>query len=189
MRKRCSVYLLLSLAAAGCARQAYDTYTNRDEVLKFSWQVPHGWRARAYHHPDYEAAGVTFFPARQEKEPYHAFFAVWAAQLPHQLRGGAETLRDAARRSLTKAMRLPNARLLDRGGRMIDTETAAEAVIAYTGSTDISRPDAPAAPVKERFLILLCDDRVVTIRYVNREADFDHYEAAFLHGLETLRFH
>jgi hypothetical protein len=190
MAMNVSIFLLLGVAymvtCNGCSGAGkYKKYSSADPELNITMDYISGWQYRETRGSNNSYADVFFGEPRNKGEEgiRKAFISVTSVNTP---RGGKlETLADDFSNSRLK---YKDGKLLKRARIKIPSGEAIELSFSYRALNKIYSIDSKLTPVEEKVVILINGGRSYTIRYENKEDDFNRFDKDFNRIIKSIRF-
>lgn len=185
-----SIFLLLGVAymvtCNGCSGAGkYKKYSSTDPELNITMDYISGWQYRETRGSNNSYADVFFGEPRNkwEKKVLKAFMSVTSVETP---RGGTlETLADGLS---DNKLKYEGGKLLNRARIKIPAGEAIKLNFSYKALNKIYSIDSKLIPVEEKVVILINGGRFYTIRYENKEDDFNRFDKDFDHIIKSIRF-
>lgn len=185
-----SIFLLLGAAymvtCNGCSDAGkYKKYSSADPELNITMDYISGWQYRETRGSNNSYADVFFGEPRNkgEEKVLKAFISVTSVDTP---RGGTlETIADGLS---DNKLKYKDGKLLNRARIKIPAGEAIELSFSYKALNKIYSIDSKLIPVEEKVVILINGGRSYTIRYENKEDDFNRFDKDFGHIVKSMRF-
>ena len=165
----------------------FETYTSKDPYLNISLEYLAGWQPRETRGSYGSYAEVQFLePQRQDK--HFAASMVALAQKASEAKFSPLTLEGMVDDFIAKRLKLKDAQLLSSSPTEILDLEATKIILSYQVLDKFDQLDAKFVPATERIVAFKKGDTFYTLRYINTTDEFDKFDAAFTHCLQSLRF-
>lgn len=182
-----AAYMVTCNGCSGAGK--YKKYSSADPELNITMDYISGWLYRETRGSNNSYADVFFGEPRNkwEEKVFKAFISVTSVEIP---RGGAPsaTLETLANGLSDNKLKYKDGKLLNRARIKIPAGEAIELSFSYKALNKIYSIDSKLIPVGEKVVILINGGRFYTIRYENKEDDFNRFDKDFDHIVKSIRF-
>jgi hypothetical protein len=191
MRQFLKIMVVITIVAGGmfmashygnCNDQKYAQYSSQDTELNITMDHMADWKYQESRGAYGSYAQVQFYGEVKDNFAPSIIVTVERNANVKFKPVSAEGLAD----DLTaKRMRFSDAKVLSRAPAELLGLPVVDMTLSYKQPDQLHNIDAKLVSIYERVMIVQKDDRFYTLRYVNPEASFAEFEAAFLHCVQT----
>ena len=179
------VFLMMNVC--GCSDGfKYSRYSSKDPELNLTIDYISGWHCIEHRGEKNENANVLFFEDKAG-DIFKAKVSLNAGDISKS-RISPPTIEAIADNISASMLKFEGSKALSRSKiRLLGTK-AVDLQFSYKALDRIYSVNPKLIPVKARMIIFERGDKFYTVRYENREKDFENLSKAFNHMIRTLRF-
>ncbi len=164
----------------------YSQYSSKDPELNLAIDYIAGWRSNEHKGENKMSAGLLFFEDKKG-DVFKALISVNAIKAS-KIKVDPSTIEAMANSISESKLNFKDGKILSRSRIKVLATEAIELDVSYKTADKIYAVDSKYIPVKERIVIFKKGDKFYTIRYENKEEDFDKLNKAFDHIVRSLKF-
>lgn len=178
--------VILMVNLFGCSGVKFEKYTSKDPLINITIDYISGWQCNETRGSSNSYAQAMFFPFIKGQKSPRAIMVVTVKD-SSKINLTPPTVEAAAEDLLTKRMQFKDAKVLSKSKmKILDTE-AMVLDLSYLTLENLLNVDSKLTPVKEKVIIFKKNNNFYFLRYENSAEEFDKYNSAFAHIVNTIK--